>query len=61
MTLVYFFNLEITLNYYTLNYTFTHFELDNEEATVSILFMYIVTLSVVCKLKKYNPKDQSNA
>ena len=41
---------------YTLNYTSTQFELDNKDATVSILFMYIVTLSVVCTLKGYNTK-----
>ena len=34
----------------------TQFELDNKEATVSILFMYIVTLSVVWTLKRYNTK-----
>ena len=32
------------------------FELDNKEATVSILFIYIVTLSVECTLKGYNTK-----
>ena len=50
MTLVYFFELQFTLDYF-LNYTLTQFELDNKEATVSILFMYVVTLSVVCTLK----------
>ena len=34
----------------------TQFKFDNKEATVSILFMYIVTLSVVCTLKGYNTK-----
>ena len=34
-----------------MNYTLTRFELDNKEAIVSILFMYVVTLSVVFTLK----------
>ena len=35
----------------------SQFELDNKEATVSILFMYDGTLSVVCTLKGYNTKN----
>ena len=44
----------------SLNYTLTQFKLDNKEATVSILFIYVVTLSVVCTLKRYNTKNQRN-
>ena len=39
----YHFQLQVGLWIISLNYTFPQFELDNKEATVSILFMYVYT------------------